>query len=205
LLIGELKEELKEYEKEILALAKSSPLQKTMKSYYVIVVRDRDGRIIDRREGKLRSLTTGFLWIVANMLGLYNLSFTVPGYPTLVTAGCSYNYASSKYLIILGSGTQAFSPTLTSLSAPIPGASINVSYNYNVTSSGVVQAIFYGVYGNNGSNAINVSEFGLQLTATPCNTSSSGNYLLTYDTLSTPVTVPSGGSISIAIVVNLPG
>ncbi|MGC9113286.1 hypothetical protein [Acidilobus sp.] len=200
MLIGDVKD----YGNDILSLAKSSPLQGNMKSYYVIAVKDKDGNIIDYREGGLRSLTAGFLWAVASLLAAYNYNFSFPNYPTLMNSNCGLNYPNGKYAIVLGSGTQAFSPTINSLYAPITGASMSVSYAYNITSSGVPQFIFYGEYNNSGS-AINVSEFGLKLTITPCNTSSSSTYLLTYDTLSSPVSVPSGGSISVAIVVNLTG
>ncbi len=201
MLIGETKG----YDSDVLSLAKSSSLHNGLKSYYIVLVKDKDGRILDYRDGGLRSLTGYFLWLVANIFDLYDYGFYYPGINPLFYCGCNYTVTNGSYSIVLGSGSQTFSPNINKLAAPIPGASINPSITYNITSSGIPQIIFYGEYANNSSSPITVSEFGLQLTTKYCSSNITLSPLLTYDTLSQPVNVPVGGSISVAIVINLTG
>jgi len=191
----------------------------------IAIIRDAKGNIIDKREQKMRSLTQYYLAlmsipifstyssatnntttsILANVLGLPNPEYSYDS-----------NYVTINFdmSIQLGSGTQSFSPTLNSLNAPITngtGTGQLIYYSPAVLYTNNSISVLITV-SNSSSNTITVSEIGLigiiylmytngsaNYTYTPY------NYLLSYDTFSSPINIPNGGSVSFKIIITFSG
>ena len=191
----------------------------------IAVVRDAKGNIIDKREQKMKSLTEYYLAlmsipilatysnptsntatsILVNVLGLSSQQYSSDGNSSFITFDTS---------IQVGSGTQSFSLTLNSLGAPISNGSgigelIYYSQSVLYTSNSVSQIL---TVSNNSGNTITVSEIGLMGTIYIAYGNSSGNYttqpynfLLSYDTFSSPISIPNGGSASFQIIITFSG
>jgi hypothetical protein len=119
-----------------------------------------------------------------------------------------------QWSIQLGSGTQAFSPTLTGLAAPILNGSQAGQLEYSTVSvSNTGSSVFVlGAVSNSTSSAINVTEIGLQCTIYLQYMNSSNvyavntyNFLLSYDTFSTAISIPAGGMATFQIFVSFMG
>jgi hypothetical protein len=179
-----------------------------------VVVRDAKGNIVDEREQKMKSLTQYFLAIMSiPILGTYVNSSTnsptgiltnVLGLPSQLSAYYSLRIDMS---IQLGSGTQTFSPTLTTLAAPIlngsgTGQLLYNTLSFNFTSTSITAQL---IVTNTTSSAINVSEIGLIGIISFAGSSSIYNYLSSYDTFSTPVSIPAGGNATFQITINFTG
>jgi hypothetical protein len=119
-----------------------------------------------------------------------------------------------QWSIQLGSGTQAFSPTLTGLAAPILNGTGSGQLVYStVAVSNIGSSVFVlGAVSNSTSSAINVTEIGLQCTIYLQYVDSSDNYavntynfLLSYDTFSTAISIPAGSMATFQIVISFTG
>jgi len=187
----------------------------------IAIVRDAKGNIIDKREQKMRSLTQYYLALMSiPILGTYSnavgntatsILTNVLGLPSTVgvTAGFSADITFDMS-IQLGSGTQSFTPTLTSLNAPISNGSgtgqllyntISISYTNNSISA-------LTIVSNSSSSTITVSEIGLigHIYIDYNNGSiSTYNFLFSYDTFSSPISIPNGGSASFQIIITFSG
>ena len=195
----------------------------------IAIVRDAKGNIIDKREQKMKSLTQYYLALISiPIIGTYSspTSTTATGILTNVLGLPSQQYTDKNVSyyqpatitfdtsIQLGSGTQSFSLTLTSLNAPISNGSGTGQLTYYsqsvlYTSNSISQIL---TVSNTSGNTITVSEIGLIGTIYLMYVNSSGsyttqpyNYLLSYDTFSTPISIPNGGSASFQIIITFSG
>ena len=198
--------------------------KQTISEKIIVIVKDAKGNVIDKREQKMRSLTQNYLAFMSIMLvGTYQSS-TNP-YATLLLTNIlglpsqPYSYVCAAILfdtsIQLGSGTQSFSPTLNSLSAPISNGSgigklIYYKQSVSYTSNSISQLL---TVSNTSGNTITISEIGLIGTIYMEYVNSSntytyttyGPYLLSYDTFSSPISIPNGGSATFQIVITFSG
>jgi len=191
----------------------------------ISIVRDVKGNIIDKREQKMKSLTQYYLALMSTaILGTYSSPSSITATSILTnvlglpsqqssydgdTAQITFNIS-----IQLGSGTQSFSPTLNGLSAPIANGSgtgqlIYYSQSVLYTSNSVSEIL---TVSNSSSNTITVSEIGLIGTIYLMYVGSSNNFvaqpynfLFSYDTFSTPISIPTGGSASFQIIITFSG
>jgi len=190
----------------------------------IVIVRDAKGNIIDKREQKMRSLTQYYLGLMSiPILGTYTYGSTntatgiltnVLGLPSNQSIWNDSAVITFDTSIQLGSGTQSFSLTLKSLSAPISNGSGTgqlVYYSQGIQYSGNFISQLLTV-SNISGNTITVSEIGLlgtiyivywssssTLTATPY------NFLFSYDTFSSPISIPNSGSATFQIVITFSG
>ena len=128
------------------------------------------------------------------------------------TSGFSANILWN-WTIQLGSGTQAFSPSLTSLAAPINNGTGAGELSYGTIGiSYAGSAIYVTLQVNNTTNtAVSVTEIGLRGTviiqyyASNSYTTTSYNFLLSYDTFSTAISVPAYGMAVFQITLSFTG
>jgi hypothetical protein len=185
----------------------------------IAIVRDDKGNIIDKREQKMRSLTQYYLALMSiAIIGTYSnatsntatsILTNVLGLPSQVSSSrtATITYDTS---IQLGSGTQPFSPTLNSLNAPISNGSgtgqlIYYQQNVSYTNNSISQIL---TVSNPSGNTITVSEIGLMGTVNTNNYASvysTNNFLFSYDTFSSPISIPNGGSASFQIIITFSG
>jgi len=112
--------------------------------------------------------------------------------------------------IQLGSGTQTFSPTLTSLAAPLPSADISYSpLSVFYTSTSIIVSV---TVTNTTSNTLTVTEIGLFATIyiesdnyNGGYTNTSYSFLLSYDTFSTVVSIPAESMAVFQITLSFTG
>jgi len=191
----------------------------------IAIVRDAKGNIIDKREQKMKSLTQYYLALMSiPILGTYSspTSTTATSILTnvldLPSRQSVYNNYSADIIfdtsIQLGSGTQSFSPTLNSLASPISnGSGTGQLYYYSqsvlYTSNSISQLL---IVSNNSGNTITVSEIGLMGTiyieyynSSNVYTQQPYNFLFSYDTFSSPISIPNGGSASFQIIITFSG
>ena len=200
------------------------PDEPTFKTYIEAKVYDKEGHIIDYRKQPMKSLTQYFLALMSIPLigtfqGSSNYNATdiltnTLGLPSQVSV---YSYTpniSWEWSIQVGSGTQTFSPTLNSLAAPIPNGTAvgdllygSIGVAYTATTIYIVESV-----SNNTGNTINVTEIGLQCTIylqyqNPSNSYAVNtyNFLLSYDTFSTAISIPAGGFATFQIVISFTG
>jgi len=203
----------------------------TFKAYVEAKVYDREGHLIQYHRQPMRSLTQYFLalmsiplegtsqsssanqapGILTNILGLPSeiTNIALNGATTWGPATITWGWS-----IQLGSGTQAFSPTLTSLAAPIAngtGAGELVYGSVTVNYAGATIYIPITV-SNYTSNTINVTEIGLMGTVGIFYYNSSDNpasntysFLLSYDTFSTAISIPPGSLAAFQITLSFSG
>jgi hypothetical protein len=201
------------------------PDEPTFKAYIEAKVYDKEGHIIDYRRQPMKSLTQYFLALMSipimgafqepptnQATGILINIFSLPAQQSTYSsnsANISWNWS-----IQLGSGTQAFSPTLTSLAAPIangPGVGQLIYGETNV--SYVATTIFVSVIVSNyTSETIDVTEIGLQGTiyiqywnSSNAYTTNSYNFLLSYDTFSTAISIPPNSLATFQIVLSFTG
>jgi hypothetical protein len=196
----------------------------TFKAYIEAKVYDKEGHLIQYHRQPMRSLTQYFLALMAiPIIGTYqnastsqaqDLLVNVLGLPsqqsvnTEYTANIVWNWA-----IQLGSGTQTFSLTLNSLAAPIlngTGAG-QLSYGSLGVSYGGSSIYISLQVTNATSSAVSVTEIGLQGTiyiiyfsGSSC-TNTTYSFLLSYDTFSTPISVPAYGMAVFQITLSFAG
>jgi len=204
------------------------PDEPTLTAYIEAKVYNKDGRLIQYHKQPMRSLTQYFLGLIAvliigtyqnpstynaqsilvNLLGLPSQQSTVSGF----SANIVWDWS-----IQLGSGTQSFSPSLTALAAPITNGTAAGQLLYGTESVSYDGSSIYVSLQvtNTTSSAVTVTEIGLQSTIyiqyqTPCcgassYTNAKYNFLLSYDTFSTPVTVPAYGMAVFQITLTFTG
>ena len=191
----------------------------------IVIVRDAKGNIIDKREQKMRSLTQNYLALMSiPLLGTYSSSSSntatsilvnVLGLPSTYSGNIAYStYIFFDLSIQLGSGTQSFTPTLNSLNAPISNGTGTGQLNYNLNSfsytNNSISCLL--VASNISGNTITVSEIGLMGTIYLIYYNSSNNwvsqnysFLFSYDTFSSAISIPNGGSASFQIIITFSG
>jgi len=115
-------------------------------------------------------------------------------------------YIYWSWSIQLGSGTQSFSPTLNSLAAPILNGTGAGELEYGTVSvNNTSTSIIVGVtVFNPTATTVTVSEIGLTCTVTIYGTLSS-NFLLSYDTFSTPISIPGYALATFQIILSFSG
>jgi len=185
----------------------------------IAVVRDVNGKIIDKREQKMKSLTRYYLALMSiPIIGTYSNATSTTATSILTNVlGLPRQVSTSNFATIvfdmsiqLGSGTQSFSLTLNSLSAPISNGSgtgqlIYYTPSISYTSNSISLLI---TVSNSSGNTITVSEIGLVetiYTNSSNGINSTNNFLSSYDTFSSPISIPNGGSASFQIVITFSG
>jgi len=201
------------------------PGEPTLKAYIEAKVYDREGHVIRYRRQPMRSPTQWLLALMAiPLIGTYSSSssatassflINVFGFPSQLTVYPGYAAnVTWNFSIQLGSGTQAFSPTLSSLAAPIANGSGAGQLSYGsvtATYSGTTIYTYVTVI-NYSSTTINVTEIGLVATIYLQFQNSSNNYqtntytyLLTYDTFSPAITLPPGAIATFKVAISFSG
>jgi len=201
------------------------PDEPVLKAYVEAEVYDKEGRLIDYRRQPLRSPTGWLLALMAiPIIGTYQSSSSSQASSVLVnTLGLpsqQVTYASGAanvawdFSIQLGAGTQAFSPTLNSLAAPIANGSGAGQLSYgpvSVTYSGTTIYTYVTVV-NYSSTTINVTEVGLIGTIYIQYQNSSNayayntyTYLLTYDTFSPAISLPPAAIATFKVALSFSG
>ena len=184
------------------------------KAYIEATVYDKNGNIIQHCKQPMRSLTKYFLGIVGLLtIGTYQSS-SINEVPPLITniygfpsqASVPQTFIVWSWSIQLGSGAQSFSPTLNSLAAPIvngTGAGEleygTLSINYTSTSIIASLTVF-----NPTANTVTVSEIGLSAQFTLYNVSTY-NFLLSYDTFLSPISIPGNALATFQITLSFSG
>jgi len=196
----------------------------TFKAYIEAKVYDKEGHLIQYHRQPMRSLTQYFLALMSILIvGTHQgpSSSQAPGILTNVLGLPSQQSTSSTYAanilwnwtIQLGSGTQAFSLSLSSIAAPIVnGTGVGELMFGSLSVSYAGSSIYILIPVTNAtSSAVSVTEIGLQSTVTlqyysgGSYTTTSYNFLLSYDTFSTPVTVPGYGMAAFQITLSFTG
>jgi hypothetical protein len=193
---------------------KDIPGEPPFRAYIEATIYDKDGSVIQHHRQPMRSLTQYFLGLIAILTaGTYQgpstyqpplLITNIFGFPSQVNGYVGLIYWS--WSIQLGSGVQSFSPTLNSLAAPIVNGTGTgeleygaFSVSYTPTSIITILAVF-----NPTASTITVSEIGLFASITLLN-SNTYNFLLSYDTFSSPISIPGYGSASFQITISFSG
>jgi hypothetical protein len=196
----------------------------SFKAYIEAKVYDKEGHLIQYHRQPMRSLTQYFLALMAiPLLGTYQSSSTnsaqgiltsVLGLPSQFTSYVVNGGGSGDIVwdwsIQLGSGTQAFSPTLNGLAASLPSSYISYSQlSVFYTTSSIIAAV---TATNLTSNTLTITEIGLFVAIYIQGTNSSGGYtyssysfLLSYDTFSTAVSIPAESMAVFQITLSFTG
>ena len=203
----------------------------TFKAYVEAKVYDKEGHLIQYHRQPMRSLTQYFLalmsipiqgtsqsssanqapGILTNVLGLPSevTNLAAPGSSVWGAANITWSWS-----IQLGSGTQAFSLSLTSLAAPIAnGTGVGELVYGSVTINYAGATIYISVtVSNYSSGTINVTEIGLIGTidliyynSSDQPTISPYNFLFSYDTFSTAISIPPGSLAAFQITLSFSG
>jgi len=197
--------------------------QPSFKAYIEAKVYDKEGHLIQYRRQPMRSLTQYFLALMAiPLIGTYQgasvnsapgIITSVLGLPSsMSTSGNSANILWN-WTIQIGSGTQGFTTSLESLAAPInngTGAGELLYSTIGISYAG--SAIYVTLQVTNATDtAVSVTEIGLQGTViiqyygSNGYTTTSYNFLLSYDTFSTAVSVPGYGMAVFQIILSFTG
>jgi hypothetical protein len=193
------------------------PDESSFKAYIEAKVYDKEGHLIHHHRQPMRSFTQYFLALMSiPILGTWSgptsgtaqdILINVLGLPSNSGAYASIAW---NWSIQLGSGTQTFSLSLNSLAAPIlngTGAGELSYQGLSVTYAGTSIFITLTV-ANYTSASVTVSEIGLQGTIYIYyyqSSSTSYSFLLSYDTFSTPITVPASGMAVFQITLSFTG
>jgi len=201
------------------------PDEPSFKAYIEAKVYDNEGHLVRYHRQPMKSLTEYFLGIISILtIGTYQNASTNQAQGILVnllglpSQQSTYSQAlaniSWDWTIQLGSGTQSFSPSLTTLAAPIASGTAAGQLLYgNESVSYAGSSIYVSLQvTNNNSSAVSVTEIGLQgtiyiqyYTSGNAYTHASYSFLLSYDTFSTPVTVPGYGMAVFQITLTFTG
>jgi len=195
--------------------------QPTFKAYIEAMVYDKEGHIIQYHRQPMKSLTQYFLAFIPIVLtGTFQASrnntalpilTSVLGFPSQASNSSNCVQVEWDYTIQLGSGSQAFSLTLTGLAAPIANGSGSEQLAYTGKSTSFTgSSIFLAIAVQNFSGStINVTEIGLfwnvQFSCGSCTTTYNYNFLFSYDTFSTAVSIPNGSLATFQIVLTFSG
>jgi len=202
-----------------------------LKAYIEATVYDREGHIIQHHRQPMKSLTQYFLALMSIAIQGTSQSAganqapgtltNVLGLPSEITniAGTSYTDWGAATIIWgwsiqLGSGTQAFSPSLTSLAAPIANGSGTGQLVYGYASVTYIGTTTYTsiTVSNDTSDTINVTEIGLTgtiyliyLNTSDQLTINSYSFLLSYDTFSTAISIPPNSLATFQVTISFSG
>jgi len=203
-----------------LIMPDDTPDELSFRAYIEAKVYDRDGRLINFHRQEMRSLTQYFLALISALLaGTFSPSGGNVAQPLLTsilglpsTLSNSTNCAGMwwDFAIQVGSGSQPFSVNLNSLAAPIANGSGEGQLLYTGWNATYTQATHYytiSVY-NATSSTITVTEIGLVGTiGMICGGCSFSpiTFLLSYDTFSSPISIPSNGSAVFVISISFSG
>jgi len=203
----------------------------TFKAYIEATVYDKEGHLIQHHRQPMRSLTQYFLafmsipiqgtsqnaganyapGILTSVLGLPSMITTIGGFQNSYYGTANITWSWS---IQLGSGTQAFSPSLTSLAEPIANGSGAGQLVYGYASVTYVGTSIYTsiTVSNDTSDTINVTEIGLTgtidiiyLATASSYAINSYNFLLSYDTLSTAISIPPNSLATFQVTISFSG
>ena len=199
----------------------------TFRAYLIAIVRDSTGKVIKVHKQRSHSPTANFIALLlplawfnntGNSLTITNNTGGTCSYkPGLGGSPLGIYYPNSAYnrqvylvMIQVGSGSQSNPSSATKLAAPIPNGSSTGQLVYGSPSKpGSVSvngssAYFYvsQAYNNQSGATIDITEVGIitqvALTNAVGNTFPlCGNILVWYDVLSSPISVPNGGSVVI--------
>jgi len=191
----------------------------SFKAYIEAKVYDKEGHLIQYHRQPMRSLTQYFLALMAiPIIGTYQgalinqapgILTSVLGLPSSINATYDANI-SWDWAIQLGSGTQAFSPTLTGLAAPILNGTGAGQLSYGSLSVSYAGSTIYVSIQvtNTTSSTISVTEIGLRGTIYiqySNGSVSTYSFLLSYDTFSTAISVPALGMAIFQITLSFTG
>jgi hypothetical protein len=202
----------------------------SLMAYIEAKVYDGEGHLIHYRRQPMRSPTQFLLALMAipiiqtfqSSSTYYAPSFLVNvlGLPQQQSTYSPSQYCCNganilwDFSIQLGSGTQSYSPTLSSLAAPIANGSGAGQLSYgsvSVTYSGTNIYTYVTVI-NYSSTTINVTEIGLIGTiyiqfqnTSNAYQNTTYSYLLTYDTFSPAITLPPGAIATFEVVLTFSG
>jgi len=193
----------------------------SFKAYIEAKVYDKDGHLIQHHRQPMRSLTQYFLALMSiPLVGTFQSSSTnsatgiltnVLGLPSQANNSSGCAGIKWDFSIQLGSGSQEFSLTLSSLAAPIangtgPGQLTYLSKASSYTGTSI--SLFITVQNVSGST-INVTEIGtfwnVQVVCGSCATTYNYNFLFSYDTFSTPISIPNGGLATFQVTLEFSG
>jgi hypothetical protein len=203
----------------------------TFKAYIEAKVYDKEGHLIQYHRQPMRSLTQYFLalmsipiqgtsqsstanqapGILTNVLGLPSEVTNLAGPNASLWGAANITWSWS---IQLGSGTQAFSLSLTSLAAPIANGTGTGELVYGSLSISYAGASIYisVTVSNYTTSTVNVTEIGLVGTvdlnyynSSDQPTISPYNFLLSYDTFSTAISIPAGSLAAFQITISFSG
>jgi len=196
-------------------------------AYLTVIVRDSEGKVVKVHKQRSHSPTANFigLFLPISYFTTNNVSFTItnvtggtctykPGLggnpKDIAYPNSAYNHNTYIVEIQVGSGQQSNPYTATALAAPIANGSGagQLIYQSVVTPSNILlsgnTAYFYitQTYNNLSGSTITITEVGIILelqTVTYTNTAYTdcGNILVWYDVLSSPISVPNAGSVTI--------
>ena len=198
----------------------SSP---TFKAHLVIVVRDKDGKVINIHKQRSHSPTANFVQVllplsyytitgntvtVTNISGSSNAwSFTLGSYSYPNTAT---NNPSYLVMIQVGSGQQSNPYSSHNLAAPIANGNGPGQLSYSppsilqniIVSGDSASFVISQTFTNVSGATITITEVGVvvnvQNNGPGCAyTQNFGPVLMWYDTLSSPISIPNGGGITI--------
>ena len=201
------------------------PDEPSFKAYIEAKVYDKGGHIMWYHRQPMKSLTQYFLVLMSiPIIGTFqepptnqatSILVNVFGLPTQhYTYGSNSANISWDWSIILGSGTQTFTPTLNSLAAPIANGSGAGQLIYGQTNiSYIGTTIFISIIVSNySSTTINVTEIGLQgilyigyWNSSNAYTTDNYTFLLSYDTFSIPISLPPFSFATFQIVLSFMG
>jgi hypothetical protein len=195
---------------------KDIPGEPPFRAYIEAKVYDKEGHVIQYHRQPMKSLTEYFLALMTiPLIGTYQNSQTnqAPSIFTNITsipAQLSSSNATYFYWmasIQVGSGTQSFSLTLNGLAVPIANGTGTGELQYGTISVNYAPAsIFISVtVFNNSGGTINVTEIGLFGTFGFFNYSTSYTFLLSYDTLSSAVSIPNGALATFQVTLTFSG
>jgi len=199
----------------------------TLNSYLIAIVRDSKGNIIQIHKQRSHTNTSNFIGLIlpASWFTTNNESYTLTNtagstcsyMPNITCTATDIGYPCSvsnafTYLVAIqvGSGQQTNTSNPLTLAAPIANGSGTgqlVYGNISLPSSIVVSgssAYFYvsQTYTNNSGGTITITEVGLLLQLTLSNPNANshtncGQLLIWYDVLSSSVSVPNGGTVTL--------
>ena len=198
-------------------LSNESP---TLRAYIEATVYDKEGHVIQHHRQPMRSLTQYFLALMSiPLIGTYqsstnynatNILTSILGLPSQQSTSGSA-FITWDWSLQLGSGTQTFSPTLNSLAAPILNGTGTGELSYGAFDIGFTStsiSVQLTVFGSP-SSSVNVTEIGIigniYIYYNKGSNVSSYTFLLSYDTFSTPVSIPASGVATFQVVISFTG
>jgi len=199
----------------------------TFNAYLTAIVRDSEGKVVKVHRQRSRSPTANFILLMLPLIYFTNTASSVtikntggstfsyqPGIGARVQT-ISYPNSSlfrPTYLAMIqvGSGAQSNPYAAYSLASPIANGSGTGQLVYgqpsipsNIIVSGSSASFYISqTYNNNSGGAITITEVGIILyitltSAYGTDVTTIGNVLVWYDVLSSPISVPNGGSVTI--------